>query len=59
MKALVKYKSNISQETIDLTDYGFQESIKWEDIPEDKQLAIQDSLREDTYIQVSVDTIED
>lgn len=58
MKAIVKYKVNIITEEIDLEDYGHDEDVRFEDLTEDEQNHITDSLIIQNYIQAYVETID-
>lgn len=40
----------LATETVDLTDYGHDENVKWEDLTEQEQSDITDGLREQNNI---------
>ncbi len=45
MKVEIKFTLNTS-EMIDLSEYGYDEDAKWDDLTEDEQTEILDPLRE-------------
>jgi hypothetical protein len=58
MKVLVKFKIN-TQEEIDLTDCGYDESQRWDDLTEEEQNEILDPIRIQQIPDVSVTEIEE
>ena len=59
MKAKVEYSLNNNIETIDLTDYGYDDNVKFEDLTEEQQNEIVDNLRAEKIIHVFVETIDE
>lgn len=57
MKATVIYSVGHKEETIDLADYGHDESVRFEDLTQEEQVIICDELRDQNYIAVSITTI--
>lgn len=55
MKAIVKYTLSSYSETIDLEDYGHDEDRTWDDLTRDEQIEIEDSLREEKVVHVSIE----
>lgn len=51
MEAIIKYSLDSYQETIDLTEHGHDEDVKWSDLSEEEQCEIRDSLVEQMWIQ--------
>lgn len=56
MKARVEL-SFFSVSEIDLEDYGHDEETRFEDLTEDQQNEITDSLRDETIISCNIETI--
>ena len=59
MKATVEYRLSIITQEIDLEYYGHDESKSWNDLTESEQHEIEDSLREENIVVVSIDGIEE
>jgi hypothetical protein len=57
MKVKLKIELNINQ-TINLTDYGFDENVKWADLAEDEQNQIKDDIRDEHIAYVSIEDID-
>jgi hypothetical protein len=57
MKVKLKIELNINQ-TINLTDYGFNKNVKWVDLTEDEQIEIKDNIRDEHIAYVSVEDID-
>jgi hypothetical protein len=57
MKVKLKIELNINQ-TINLTDYGFNRNVKWVDLTEDEQNQIKDNIRDEHIAYVSVEDID-
>jgi len=57
MKAQVeiKYSSTL---TIDLTDYGYDENVKFEDLTENEQFEITDPLLDEVVANITVKTLD-
>ncbi len=58
MKVLAKLKLNTEVE-IDLTDFGFDESKRWDDLKEDEQNEILDPIRNEQIATVTVEEIDE
>ena len=54
MEANVKFRLSIIERTIDLEYYGYDESTTWNELNESQQHEIEDSLREENIVIVSV-----
>jgi hypothetical protein len=54
MKASVKFSMDRITDEIDLEYYGHDESKSWNDLTESEQHEIEDSLREQNIILVSI-----
>ena len=59
MKANVNYSMSIISQEIDLEYYGYDEDRPWDDLTESEQHEIEDSLREENIIVVSITGISD
>jgi hypothetical protein len=53
----VKLSLNTTQTTIDLSDYGYDDKT-WDDLTEDEQDVIKDSIREEHTIYLDIKSIE-
>jgi hypothetical protein len=58
MKANVKFSLNVFDQEIDLEYYGHGSETTWDDLTEDQQHEIEDSLREENMIIVSIENIQ-
>jgi hypothetical protein len=58
MKVLVKFKLN-TQEEIDLTDCGYDENQRWDDLTDDEQNEILDPIRIQQFPTISVNEVEE
>lgn len=56
MKILVKLKLN-TQTEVELTDCGYDENTKWNDLTEEQQNEILDPIRQENIASVSVEEI--
>jgi hypothetical protein len=56
-KVKLKIELNINQ-TINLTDYGFNENVKWVDLTEDEQSQIKEYIRNEHIAYVSLEDID-
>lgn len=59
MKCRIKYSLPVYIDIIDLTDYGHDENVKFEDLTEDEQNEITDNLRDEVIVNAIVETIDD
>lgn len=59
MKVQVKFSVPVSIDVIDLADYGYDNETRFEDLSEDEQNEITDSLRDGMIVNASCKTIED
>lgn len=57
MKVSLKYSLGYYVENIDLEDYGYEEDIKWENLFDEDQHEITDSLLDEIVINVTGETI--
>jgi hypothetical protein len=53
----VKLSLNTTQTAIDLSDYGYDDKT-WDDLTEDEQDVIKDSIREEHTIYLDIKSIE-
>ena len=58
MKARVKIEY-VEYLTIDLSDYGHDENVNYEDLSEEEKDEISDHLREEVIVSVRIETIND
>jgi hypothetical protein len=58
MKVLVKLKLNLETE-VDLTEFGHDESQRWDDLTEEEQNEILDPMRETAIPNVNVETVDE
>lgn len=58
MKVLVKFKLN-TQEEIDLTDCGYDENQRWDDLTDEEQNEILDPIRIQHFPTISVNEVEE
>lgn len=56
-KAQVRYKTSTSFDSIDLEDYGHDDK-KWDELTEEEQIEVMDSLREQVTVEVHVECTE-
>lgn len=59
MKANVNFSMSIINQEIDLEYYGHDESKSWDDLTESEQHEIEESLREENFIIVTIKGITD
>lgn len=57
-KASVKYRSSTSFDNINLEDYGHEDK-KWDELTEKEQIEVKDSLREDVFVEITIECDED
>lgn len=57
MKAIVKIEY-LSTFTIELTDYGIDENVRFEDLSENEQFDISDPLLDEIVPQITIKTID-
>jgi hypothetical protein len=57
MNVKLKIELNINQ-TINLTDYGFNKNVKWVDLTEDEQNQIKDYIRDEHIAYVSIEDVD-
>jgi hypothetical protein len=58
MKVRIRLTLNVNQ-VIDLTDYGYDEDVKWSDLSEDDQNVITDALRDENIASLSVEEMDE
>lgn len=59
MKVIVKFTLSVYQKEIDLTEFGYEENQRWDDLTEDEQNEILDPMRMENIPNVSIEEIED
>jgi hypothetical protein len=58
MKVKIRLTLNVNQ-VLDLTDYGYDEDVKWSDLSEDDQNEITDALRDENVANLSVEEMDE
>ncbi len=56
MKVKLTLKLNVNQ-VLDLTEYGYENDVRWGDLSEDEQNDITDGIRNEYIADISVDEI--
>ena len=57
MKVKLTLKLNVNQ-VLNLTDYGYENDVKWSDLSEDEQNDITDGIRDEHVADISIDEID-
>ena len=57
MKVKLTLKLNVNQ-VLNLTDYGYENDVKWSDLSEDEQNDITDRIRDEYVADISIDEID-
>ena len=59
MQIHVTFRPSSPSTTVDLTDYGHLPETRWEELSEAEQHEIEDNLRENNILYLTVKTIEE
>jgi len=59
MKATMKISITSKEETIDLTDFGHDEDVSWEDLSEEEKCEVRDFVSEQTIVYVTGENYEE
>jgi hypothetical protein len=57
MKVKLTLKLNVNQ-VLDLTEYGYENDVRWSDLSEDEQNDITDGIRDEYVAEISIDEID-
>lgn len=57
MKVKLTLKLNVNQ-VLDLTEYGYENDVRWSDLSEDEQNDITDGIRNEYVADISINEID-
>lgn len=57
MKVKLTLKLNVNQ-VLDLTEYGYENDVRWSDLSEEEQNDITDGIRDEYVADISIDEID-